>query len=95
MTLKITRVLSLLLIFFALFLPASGNEEALRTASRLAQKAMDSGLAIEIATDLTTEIGPRLYGSEDERRAVDWATERFREYGFDKILTESFSVDRG
>ena len=56
---------------------------------------MDSGLALEIATDLTTEIGPRLYGSEDERRAVDWATERFREYGFDKIWTESFPVDRG
>lgn len=95
MTLKIARALSLLSIFFALFLPASGNEEALRTASRLAQKAMDSGLAFEIATDLTTEIGPRLYGSEDERRAVEWATKRFREYGFDKIWTESFPVDRG
>ena len=95
MTFKITRALSLLSIFFALILPASGNEEALLTASRLAQKALDSGLALEIATDLATEIGPRLYGSEDERRAVEWAAKRFREYGFDKIWTESFPVDRG
>ena len=56
---------------------------------------MDSELAIKIAPDLTTDIGQRLCESKDERRAVDWATERFREYGFDKILTESFPVDRG
>ncbi len=95
MTFKITRALSILSIFIHVVLPASGNEEVLRTASLLAQQAMDSGLAFGIATDLTTEIGPRLYGSENERRAVEWATKRFREYGFDKIWTESFPVDRG
>ena len=95
MTFKIARALSILSIFIPVVLPASGNEEVLRTASLLAQQAMDSGLALGIATDLTTEIGPRLYGSENERRAVEWATKHFREYGFDKIWTESFPVNRG
>ena len=95
MTSLIARSVFFSSIVFSLILPVSGNEEALRTASHLAQKAMDSGLALDIATDLTTEIGPRLYGSDDERQAVEWATKRFQEYGFDKIWTESFPVDRG
>jgi len=74
-------------------LPA--NSDPFETASKLAQKAMETSLALEIATDLTTEIGPRLYGSEGEKRAVAWAAKRFEEYGFDKIWTEPFPVDRG
>ncbi|MBT6767830.1 MAG: peptidase M28 family protein, partial [Opitutales bacterium] len=64
-------------------------------AATLAQKAQDTSLALEIATDLTTEIGPRLYGSESEKRAANWAVKRFSVYGFDKIWMESFSVERG
>ncbi|MBT6378902.1 MAG: M20/M25/M40 family metallo-hydrolase [Opitutales bacterium] len=64
-------------------------------AAALAQKAQDTSLALEIATDLTTEIGPRLYGSESEKRAANWAVKRFSVYGFDKIWMESFSVERG
>ena len=58
-------------------------------AATLAQKAQDTSLALEIATDLTTEIGPRLYGSESEKRAANWAVKRFSVYGFDKIWMES------
>ncbi len=71
------------------------SDDLVKTASELAQQAIDSSLALEIATDLTTEIGPRLFGSEGERRAVEWARKRFEEYGFDKIWTEPFPVDRG
>ncbi len=67
----------------------------MKTAERLAEQAISTGLALEIATDLTTEIGPRLFGSESEKQAVEWAAKRFEEYGFDKIWTESFPVDRG
>ena len=56
---------------------------------------MESSLALEIATDLTTDIGPRLYGSESEKRAVEWARARFEEYGFDDIWSEPLPVDRG
>lgn len=65
------------------------------TAAALAKKVQDTSLALKIATDLTTEIGPRLYGSESEKRAADWAVKRFKEYGFDKVWMESFPVERG
>lgn len=90
-----TRTLTLFFATLSLILSAFGNETALRRASSLAERIQESGLALEIATDLTTEIGPRLYGSDSERRAVKWAAKRFEEYGFDKIWTESFPVDRG
>ncbi len=64
-------------------------------AAELAQKAQDTSLALEIATDLTTEIGARLYGSDSEKRAAEWAVKRFLEYGFDKVWTESFPVENG
>jgi len=87
-------IVCLIAICSSLFL--KGNENAaIETASALAKEAIDSSLALEITTDLTTDIGPRLFGSESEKRAVEWARKRFEEYGFDKIWTESFPVDRG
>lgn len=84
------------LVCLAAFSPLRANKEnVLETAAVLSQQAIDSSLALEIATDLTTDIGPRLYGSDSEKRAVEWARKRFEAYGFDKIWTESFPVDRG
>ena len=86
-------ILCLITLFLAF--SSKGNENALEIASELAQKAVESSLALKIATDLTTDIGPRLYGSESEKRAVEWARARFEEYGFDNIWSEPFPVDRG
>lgn len=86
-------ILFLITLFF--LLSSKGNEHTLEIASELAQQAVESSLALEIATDLTTGIGPRLYGSESEKRAVEWARARFEEYGFDNIWSEPFTVDRG
>lgn len=89
----ITGIVCLIIISSSLLL--RGEEEILETASTLAKKAMDSSLALQIATDLTTDIGPRLFGSESEKRAVEWARDRFEKYGFDKVWSEPFPVDRG
>ena len=86
-------ILCLITLFLAL--SSKGNENTLEIASELAQQAVESSLALKIATDLTTDIGPRLYGSESEKRAVEWARARFEEYGFDNIWSEPFPVDRG
>jgi hypothetical protein len=50
---------------------------------------------MEIITDLTTEIGPRLAGSEAEKRAARWAEQRFEQMGFDKVWVENFSIEHG
>ena len=45
------------------------------TAEQLMNTALKSDLAFNIVESLTTEIGPRLGGSEAEKRARDWGVE--------------------
>jgi Zn-dependent M28 family amino/carboxypeptidase len=50
---------------------------------------------MEIVTSLTTEIGPRRAGSDAERRAAEWARQRFEKMGFDKAWVETFPLPHG
>ena len=58
------------------------------TAERLREQALASDLGYRIVESLTTEIGPRMAGSEADARAVDWAIAKFHELGYDKVWTE-------
>jgi hypothetical protein len=60
-----TGILCLITLSLAVY--SKGDEDTLKIASKLAQQAVDTSLALEIATDLTTDIGPRLYGLESEK----------------------------
>src|SRR5579883_1282105 len=60
-------------------------EQPEQVATRLRQQALHDPTAMEIVTDLTTTIGPRLDGSEAEKRAATWAKNRFEQLGFDKV----------
>jgi Zn-dependent M28 family amino/carboxypeptidase len=51
--------------------------------------------AMEILTSLTTEIGPRLAGSDAEKRAAAWAQQHFEKFGFDKVWIEKFPLAHG
>ncbi|MFT2536355.1 peptidase M28 family protein, partial [Escherichia coli] len=42
---------------------------------------------------LTTEIGPRLEGSDAEHRAAQWGVERMKALGFQNVHIESFPVN--
>ncbi|HEY7600141.1 MAG TPA: M28 family peptidase, partial [Candidatus Limnocylindrales bacterium] len=42
----------------------------------------------KVTESLTTEVGPRLAGSDADARAVAWAKAKFAELGFDKVWTE-------
>ena len=42
--------------------------------------------------DLTTEVGPRLAGSEAENRARDWAMRELKELNFQTVRTEDFTI---
>lgn len=62
------------------------------TARQLMDEALDSDLAWEIVESLTTEIGPRLAGSDAEARARDWGMALGQRLGFDRVSVEEFEL---
>ena len=63
-------------------------EAALATAAQLRERALADDTGWKVVESLTTEVGPRLAGSEADARAVQWAVEKFKQLGFDKVWTE-------
>lgn len=63
-------------------------EQAMVTAAKLRETALASDLGYRITESLTTEVGPRLAGSEADARAVAWAQAKLKELGFDRVWTE-------
>ncbi len=63
-------------------------DAALAQATQLRERALADDTGWKITESLTTEIGPRLAGSEADARAVAWAEAKFRELGFDRVWTE-------
>jgi hypothetical protein len=62
---------------------------AVKTAEQLRDKAMHDDTGYRIVESLTTEIGPRLAGSDADQRARDWAVAKFKALGYDKVYTEA------
>ncbi len=67
---------------------ASLSPAALDAAAQLRERALGDGTAYGLIESLTTEIGPRLPGSEADARAVAWAKARFEALGYDRVWTE-------
>ncbi len=63
-------------------------EAALEVAARLRQQALAGSGAWEVVESLTTEVGPRMAGTEADARAVAWAVDKFEGFGFDRVYTE-------
>ena len=79
---------TVIVLFFSS--PTFGNEtglnaNALKTAESLRDQAMQGSNAFNIVESLTTEVGPRMGGTNDFDRATDWAQAKFRSLGFDKV----------
>lgn len=62
------------------------------TARQLMEEALASDLAWDIVESLTTEVGPRLAGSEAEARARDWGSELGEQLNFDRVMIEEFEL---
>lgn len=76
--------------------PATIPESALAAAKRLQDKALGGGsVAMPLVRSLVTTAGPRLVGSEGERRAVAWAVENLRKLGLQDVRTETFTIAKG
>lgn len=70
----------------------SGLEAAdLDTAAGLRDQALRGSAAWDLVESLTTEVGPRLAGTEADARAVAWARAKFEAMGFDKVTLEPVS----
>lgn len=72
--------------------PALITSEQKQTANELMEAALLSNLGMDIVTSLTTEIGPRLGGSEAEARAREWGVKLGNSLGFDRVKIEEFSM---
>lgn len=59
---------------------------------QLRDAALKDDVAWDIAEDLTTEIGPRLAGTEAEARARDWAVKKLKALGFKNVRVEPFPL---
>ncbi|WP_420828480.1 M20/M25/M40 family metallo-hydrolase [Maricaulis parjimensis] len=73
-------------------------EDVAATAQGLVETALDSDLGYEIVESLTTQVGPRLAGSEAEARARVWGETLGEVLGFDRVTVEDFTMpfwDRG
>lgn len=61
---------------------------AIQTAVQLREQALADRTGWQVVESLTTEVGPRMAGSEADARAVAWAEEKFVQLGFDRVWTE-------
>lgn len=59
---------------------------------RLRDAALQDDLAWEITEGLTTEVGPRLAGTEAEARARAWAVEKLTSLGFSNVRVDTFDM---
>lgn len=86
--LLIACVLALPMAALADAAPTRLSDETLATAAKLREQALAGSGAYDVVESLTTEIGPRMAGTEADARAVAWAVEKFRGMGFDDVRTE-------
>jgi hypothetical protein len=67
-------------------------QNASAQAERLRDAALKDDLAFDIMEELTTEIGPRLAGTEAEARAREWAVRKLKSLGFSNVRIETFDM---
>jgi hypothetical protein len=89
------RHVSLSLLASALLVSGIANaattipDTAVKTAIQLRDRAIHDDTGYRIVESLTTEVGPRMAGSDADQRARDWAIAKFKALGYDKVYTEA------
>ncbi|MEL6302241.1 MAG: M28 family peptidase [Pseudomonadota bacterium] len=58
----------------------------------LIERGLSDDIGYGFVRDLTTEVGPRLAGSEAEQRARDWSVKKLDALGFEDIRVENFDI---
>lgn len=61
------------------------SDAQIAAAVALREQALAGSGAYDLVAALTTEVGPRMAGTEADARAVRWAEAKFRALGFDRV----------
>ena len=72
--------------------PAAPAADMSATAQRLSQEAANDPTAYAVVESLTTEIGPRLAGTEAFARASVWAQAELKSLGLENVHAERFAM---
>lgn len=83
---------ALLSSFSTLSLAYELSDEQRATAAKLAAAAREDTHGYDVVRSLTTEVGPRLAGTEAEARARQWAKAALERAGFDRVEIQPFSL---
>jgi hypothetical protein len=87
------RILALAIALAAAQAPAIGIAQDAEPVATLRDQALAGDtLAWDLMESLTTEVGPRLAGTESEARARDWAVRTLTDLGFANVRVETFQV---
>lgn len=70
----------------------SGEDVRMTQAKQLRDAALKGTQSYDITESLTTEVGPRLAGTEAEARARDWAVAKFKSIGLENVRIEPFTI---
>ena len=96
------KIAALLPLIALLVLPIAGraqkgpNEDGTAPALvKIAGEAMLESHAFQYLTELSDDIGPRVTGSPEDQRAIDWGVAKMRAIGLENVHTEKFSIWRG
>jgi len=83
-----------------LLTPAYASDEqaglsvaSIEHATTLRDALISDSHAWPIVESLTTEVGPRLAGTESESRAREWALKKLAELGFENVHAETFELE--
>lgn len=79
-------------LLFSLFFLQPAFADQASELSKLKTASQQSNLALDIVTSLTREVGPRIAGSEGDKKAVVWAEQKLQSLGFDKVYSQPVRV---
>lgn len=84
--------LSILFVITTFFMAHQSLAVEESPVAQVKAASQQSNLAYEIVTSLTREVGPRIAGSDGDKKAVVWAEKRLQSLGFDKVYKQPVRV---
>ena len=76
--------------------PKGPEEDGTKSAlTRIAGEGMMGSRAFEYLTELSDDIGPRVTGSPQDKKAVDWGLSKMKSIGLENVHTEKWTMWKG
>src|SRR5215467_8311753 len=76
--------------------PKGPEEDGTKSAlTRIAGEGMMGSRAFDYLTELSDDIGPRVTGSPQDKKAVDWGASKMKAIGLENVHTEKWTMWKG